>query len=160
MQPFVKHVRVENPSATIRFRATAVSRNHPRLSEILNSLFNVGFKAVGSLWCCSCQATHPRLLEIWRLPFTDYWKINRLTGGIPFFKKTYHTTDFSNGIHGAETVSLCDVYVDTYSLKRYENLVPAQADMWTLLTERTPAFHFPVTNWSVRWCGQCQLDPL
>lgn len=53
----------------------------------------------------------------------------QVDGGNTLFNNKYHTTDFSDGIHGAETVSLCGMYVDTYSLKRYENLVPAQADM-------------------------------
>ena len=83
---------LKNPSATIRFRAPAVSRNHPRLGENFKQPFlresQIRWVAVMLL------ASSNHLTTLWDFDgdlFTDYRKINRLTGGIPFFENKYHT---------------------------------------------------------------------
>jgi hypothetical protein len=74
---------LKNPSATIRSRAAAVSRNHPRLSENLNSLFNVGVESVGVLWCCYVkQPTHDSL-RFWRWPFYRLLENQQVDWGFP-----------------------------------------------------------------------------
>jgi len=85
MQPFVKHVRVENPSATIRFRATAVARNHPRLSEIFKQPFLRGIQITRIPVMLLRQATHPRLFEILTVPFYRLLENQQVDWGDTFF---------------------------------------------------------------------------
>ena len=98
MQPFVKHVRVEKPLCHYTIPSSC------GVSEPSTTRWD--FKQPFLRGCRICQVA-VRLLASNNLPttlwdfdenlFTDYWKINRLTGGIPFFKNRYHTPLFLTG---------------------------------------------------------------